>query len=214
MTTNVSDTGPGLTDALLYFVQLPFIGPREARFRRTKHWVHWLAHRQAAAWGTSVEAFRKQHFDPSNLCKETGLTDVQVDDYSHRNKVDSGTVAVMQKIISEYSLSRGEGKDGSKVWAPAMIALALFGLDDSPRGRNWRFLLFSALNELVRQRGAPDVKWDIRIALDAAYIVMLYFHLGPSAQAAARFASSIHDELIQLRVEEAEEHFLQTLPWK
>lgn len=206
--------GPGFKDKLLYALQLPLLGPREAKFRRVRRWVEWLAHRQAAAWGTSVEAFRQRHCDPRRLCEETELTDAQVGEYSHRNKVDSGTVAVMQKLVTQYSLSRSEGKAGSKVWAPAMIALALFGLDRSPRERDWRFLLFSALNELVRQRGASDVEWDIRVALDAAYIVMLYFHLGPSAQAAARFASSIQDELIQLRVEEAEEHFLQSLHWK
>jgi hypothetical protein len=82
------------------------------------------------------------------------------------------------------------------------------------REQDWRFLLFSALCELVLQRGALEGEWDVRIALDAAYIVMLYCRLLPSAKVAASFASGLKDELIQLRIDEAEDHLLATLPWR
>lgn len=201
-----------LRDQLFYAAELCFSGPRERNYLRTKLWVLYCSERQAEALGTSVERFRREHFDPTKLQQATSLSNQQVAQYANTNKVDSGTVGAMHRLIERCSLSSGMGKPGSPTWAPHLTAVALTGLDSTPRERDWRFLLFSALCELVRQRS--PLPGDARIALDAAYIVMLYFHLGPSASAAARFAAGLNDELIRMRVDEAEDHLLETLPWR
>lgn len=126
-------------DRLVYAVELLLLGSREANYRRIKRWILRCAEKQAEAWETSIEHFRKDHFDVRKLQEATCLTHDQIVEYSRNSKVNKGSVAVMQKLIAEYSLSSGTGKVGSRVWAPHMIAVALVGLDTTKLEQDWRF---------------------------------------------------------------------------
>ena len=204
-----------LSARALYYVEMPVFGPGGAGWRRIRRWLLRLAEIQAAAWRTSVEGFRKEHFDPAKLRAAAGLSAAQVHEHSHISKVDQGTVEVMQRLVAQYSLSSwsAKGKAGSEVYAPTVIAAALLTLrGNGPHEDDWEYLLFSALLELVRGRYALD--GDARIALDAAYIVVTYLRLLPAEQNASRFFDGCTDELIIARVSEAEASLAQLLPWK
>lgn len=198
-------------ETLLWFLETPFLGQREAMFRRIRRLARHWAKGEAQRWDTTIEQFATSMFSEEKLRHVSKLSEREIRLHFGRGVVPETIISYMKDVITQYSLSsvKSEGLPGSRVWAPTLVATGV----QSTRSQVWRFFVIAALLQIVSAGNPFGEAEQARVFMDAATIMNLVCRLGRSAHDAEEFLRSIDNESVRLRLAEADEFLCSNLPF-
>ena len=186
-----------------------FTGPRSANFLRIKKLIGHRGEAQAQSFGTTLTFVVDEFYKRNNMSL---ISPAKWIEFAGISEYPKRALKAVADIVCAHAVYPRKSDKEPKQYGPEMVACVLCR-QPAPCFK----CLLAALRDIIaglpretHEALAGNVSRDV-LSECAADVLVLVYHLAPSPQEATQFMDSEESDMVQIRVGDAEQRFLETL---